>query len=143
MMTPLHPAQQICTFLEQEGFKAEIDDDNDLVFPCEGLVYLLCLDQHDLRWGRLVLPFVWELDAGSSRQGELQAVDFVNRRSKLVKAYVEQRRVCLCVQLPIDPCTHWRPMLLRSIRALAEARTLLMSAIRFPEIAAPELACAL
>ena len=132
-------ARQICDYLDREGFKGEIDDDGDVVFRCEGLAYLLCLDSADPQWGRLVVPFVWEWDSAQERTEVMQAVDFVNRRSKLVKAYSVHNRVHLSIQLLLEPVSCWASILLRCVRALAEARTLMINAIRLPELVTLDL----
>lgn len=133
-------AQQLCIFLEQEGFKVELDADGDLVFRCEGLVYLLCLDEHDPQWGRLMVPFVWEIASEQEQVDVARAMDFVNRRSKLVKAYSIHERVHLSVQLVLELPSSWHVAVLRCIRALAEARTMLINAIRLPELVSLDLA---
>ncbi|WP_422839133.1 hypothetical protein [Aquabacterium sp.] len=132
-------ARQICDYLDSEGFKGEIDDDGDIVFRCEGLAYLLCLDSADPQWGRLVVPFVWEWDSAQESADVMQAVDFVNRRSKLVKAYSVNNRVHLSIQLLLEPVSCWSSILLRCVRALAEARTLMINAIRLPELVTLDL----
>lgn len=125
---------QICALLEQEGFKPELDDDGDLVFRCEGLVYLLSIDEHDAPWGHLLVPFVWETGCPREHSDVMHAMDFVNRRSKRVKAYSVHQRVHLSVWLPMAPASSWADALLRCIRALADARTMLINAIRLPEL---------
>lgn len=150
-MSPPHPAPlpvqprtqttlQLCAFLEREGFKVDVDDDGDLVFRCEGLVYLLCLDEHDPPWGRIMVPFIWEIASAQEHTDVARALDFVNRRSKLVKAYSVHGRVHLCVQLLLEPAAGWTAVALRCIRALAEARTMLINAIRLPELVSLDLA---
>lgn len=129
-------ALQVCAYLQQEGYKAEVDNEGDIVFRCEGLAYLLCLDPHDVQWGRLMVPFVWEFEPATEGQDVMTAIDYVNRRSKLVKAYTTHRRVHLCVQVLLDPPECWTAVVIRCIRALAEARSLLVNAIRVPELVA-------
>jgi hypothetical protein len=132
-------ARQMKAFLEDEGFKVEIDSDGDLVFRAAGLNYLLCFDQRDLQYARLMLPGVWEIEDGSGRARALAAADFVNRRCKLVKAHSVRNDLYLCVQLLTEPISCWKNVLLRCVRALGEARYMLVQAIQFPQVVAIEL----
>jgi len=152
-MTPTPPAfpanrppmiqvsEAIRAHLEEEGYRVEIDQDGDVVFRCEGLAFLLSLQSDGQPWGNLMVPFVWEIDEESpiDRKNVMQAMDFINRRSKLVKAYATQQRVHMSVQIAAASVDEWLAVLPRCIRALSEARTLLVNAIRLPELATMDM----
>lgn len=138
--TPIRPlAVQLQAHLERVGFQVEFDSDGDLMFRSEGLAYVLCLSPNDERWGRLLLPFVWDFDDESERDAIGRAIDLVNRRSQLVKAYTVHRRLHLSVPLLLEPVSASTQVLVNCIQSLAEARTLLTSAIRMPDLVALDL----
>lgn len=133
--TPIRPlAVQLQACLEHLGFKVEFDSDGDLMFRSEGLAYVLCLAPNDHCWGRLLLPFVWDFDEEAERDEIGRALDFVNRRSQLVKAYTVHRRLHLSVPLLLESASTLSGALLHCIQSLAEARTLLTSAIKVPDL---------
>ncbi|WP_087723748.1 T3SS (YopN, CesT) and YbjN peptide-binding chaperone 1 [Pandoraea sp. PE-S2T-3] len=113
--------QTLLTYLQGEGYSAHLDDDGDIAFKREGLQYVLCFDQSDPGYGKLLLPNVYQIESQESLSRALIAMDEINRQMKVVKIYTVRDQVWLTVELWFADQTCWCPLLGRSMRALSHA----------------------
>ncbi|NMV37307.1 YbjN domain-containing protein [Ralstonia insidiosa] len=107
--------------LRAEGYPAELDDDGDIRFKREGMTYVLCFDEDDPAFAKLILANIWSLDSELERQQALAAIDQVNRRMKLVKAHTQAGSVWFTVELLLDDQIAWQRHLSRSVQAAMRA----------------------
>lgn len=113
--------QTLLDHLQGEGFSAHLDEDGDIAFKREGLQYVLCFDESDPGYGKLLLPNVYEIETQDELHRAHIAMDEINRQMKVVKIYTVRDRVWLTVELWFEDQTCWCPLLVRSMRALSHA----------------------
>lgn len=54
-------------FLRGEGYAPTTDSDGDIVYKCEGRVYLVILDEGDNEFFRIVYPGFWSIESPEER----------------------------------------------------------------------------
>jgi hypothetical protein len=122
--------EQLLTTLQADGFNAALDDDGDLAFRYEGRHYVLCFDNDDPLFSKLILPNIWELDSQQEFQRALAALDYLNRRLKLVKAHTVRDQIWLSMEMWMTDHGDWQQLLPRAIRAMSHALHLLTEQMR-------------
>ncbi|MCB1657231.1 MAG: YbjN domain-containing protein [Pseudomonadales bacterium] len=73
-------------FLCEEGFRATLDDDNDIIFKYEGKTLFIESYESDSVFIRIVLPNIWSADSEAERQQAYVCANNVNYEYKVVKA---------------------------------------------------------
>lgn len=131
--------EQLLTTLQADGFNASIDEDGDLAFRYEGRHYALCFDNDDPLFSKLILPNIWELDSQQEFQRALAALDHLNRRLKLVKAFTVRDHIWLSVEMWMTDHGDWQQLLPRAIRAMSHALHLLSEQMRGEQTASESL----
>ena len=115
--------QALLKFLLAEGFPAAFDAEGDIPFKCEGWTYVLCFDEKDPDFAKLILPGVWDVAESDCAQDVLEGLDQVNRTIKVVKGYTHHGKVSFAVEIWCDDPVAWTRYLQRALRALAFARS--------------------
>ena len=79
-------------FLKEEGYKPEVDEDNDVVFKAQGVWFYLENYPQDDTYLKVVLPEIHEVDVNNARQkgAALFACNEITRGKKLIQAYMWQ-----------------------------------------------------
>ncbi|HQV23216.1 MAG TPA: hypothetical protein PLJ88_09035 [Agitococcus sp.] len=72
-------------FLCEEGFRAQLDDDNDVIFKYEGKTLFIESDDNDNIFIRIVLPNVWSIGSEAERQRAYVCASNINYEYKVVK----------------------------------------------------------
>ncbi|MDR2552554.1 MAG: YbjN domain-containing protein [Treponema sp.] len=75
------------TFLQSEGYTAEVDQDGDISFKAAGKTYFIIIDAKDTQFFQLMYGINIP-DEDKPRVPE--AVNYINRIKKVVKAYVDR-----------------------------------------------------
>ena len=77
-------------FLKEEGYKPEVDEDNDVVFKAQGIWFYLDNYPQDDTYLKVVLPEIKEIDVDNILQKEaaLIACNEITRTKKLLQAYM-------------------------------------------------------
>lgn len=132
-----HHTQYLLDHLHAEGYPAELDEDGDIRFKCEGMTYALCFDNDDPEFAKLILPSVWSLDSEPEMQQALAAVDEVNRRMKLVKAHTQAGSVWFTIEQLFDDQAAWAQRLPRVLRTIMRAVAMFTEIMQRPRAAAP------
>lgn len=73
-------------FLTAEGYRPEITSAGNISFKREGLTYFIILDESDPAFFKLSLRFNVEDKSPAMRQRRLEALNAVNRTTKVVKS---------------------------------------------------------
>lgn len=110
-------------YLNGEGFHARFDDEGDIALKCEGWTYVVCFDERDAQFAKLLLPGVWEIDDTITLQDVLAGLDEVNRAMKVVKGYTQRGNVSFAVEMWLADPAAWLPYIERALRALSHARS--------------------
>jgi hypothetical protein len=95
-------AEKQDTYLEhlaQEGYRAHLDKDGDVVFKSEGRTYVIIISESDPEFFNMILPNVYSIDSPAERLLALAAADEVNSSSKVVKAFTIRENIWLAVEM--------------------------------------------
>ena len=83
-------ARAAYNYLKEDGYKPEIDEDNDVVFKAEGTWFYLDNYPKDDTYLKITLPEIFEVDMDNARQknAALYACNEITRSKKLLRAYM-------------------------------------------------------
>lgn len=81
--------------------EVQVDDDGDLFAESDGVQYVLYTSDDDDEFLRLTAPGLLEVTSDDVRWRALWAVNEVNRNMKVAKAYVNNDKVHMAVELVI------------------------------------------
>jgi len=90
MKTQKSRAEFYRDFLRDEGYKANIDDDGDVVFKAEGKSYEIHIDPRDEPFFRMTFAFGIEIESQEEFHRAMNACVNITRDTKVVKLSVIQ-----------------------------------------------------
>lgn len=105
-------------FLENEGYKPEIDEDGDVRFKREGKTYFINVDEGDAICFRLVLANIWPIESEEERLEVRIAMDHCNAMAKVAKAYMVRDDVWVAIETFIAEPGDFKVIFDRSLSAL-------------------------
>lgn len=106
------------TMLEENGMEGWIDSDGDVQFTYNDRNYFIEVNEDDPEFYRIVLSNIWPIESNSEAIEVLFAVDAVNRKQKVAKAYTNNDNVCIAVELFIDNPLEAKPVFMRSLSSI-------------------------
>lgn len=119
-MDPSERADMYVDFLEEEGFRAEIDDDGDVVFRHEGGTYIITVED-DEEFFRLIFANFWSLDDLPEKAQAVRVAHDVTKAVKAAKVFRVKDNMWCTVEAFHDPPENFKPVLIRSLRAVQAA----------------------
>lgn len=87
-------------WLQEQGFKCNLDQDGDAIFKYEGANMYVSVDKDDPLFLKIVMPSIYEVENNYSQV--LEAVNKVCTRIKVIKALLVQNRVHLVIEMFVD-----------------------------------------
>ena len=108
-------------FLREEGFRPRIDEDDDIVFKCEGKTYYLETNESDESYFRLILPNFWQIDSPEEERHALVMMSQVNAEVKVAKIYQRDENIHAAVEMFIDPMAGFKQVFPRCIGCMQAA----------------------
>lgn len=126
------------TYLTDEGFKPEVDEDGDVRFKREGKTYFINVDEADTASFRLVLANIWPIESQEERAEVRIAMDHCNALAKVAKAYMVRDNVWVAIETFIARPRDFEVIFQRSLDALDHGVGLFARRMRL-ERTAPEL----
>lgn len=87
-------------WLQEQGFKCNLDQDGDAIFKYEGANMYVSVDKDDPLFFKIVMPSIYEVENNYSKV--LEAVNKVCTRIKVIKALLVQNRVHLVIEMFVD-----------------------------------------
>ena len=87
-------------WLQEQGFKCNLDQDGDAIFKYEGANMYVSVDKDDPLFLKIVMPSIYEVENNYSKV--LEAVNKVCTRIKVIKALLVQNRVHLVIEMFVD-----------------------------------------
>ena len=87
-------------WLQEQGFKCNLDQDGDAIFKYEGANRYVSVDKDDPLFLKIVMPSIYEVENNYSKV--LEAVNKVCTRIKVIKALLVQNRVHLVIEMFVD-----------------------------------------
>lgn len=86
-------------YLEEEGYKPEIDSDGDVQFKAEGKTYFINVVEDDPTYFRVVLANIWPIESEEERHQVLIAMDYSNAKAKVTKSYMVKDNVWVGIEI--------------------------------------------
>ena len=113
----------VVDFLREEGFCPQVDEDGDVLFKCEGRLYLYYGNEEDNDFFQLAMPGVFDVTE-DNREMVLEACNDVTRRVKAAKCMVidQQAEVWLMCEMFLDHTPNIEDILPRAIVILRAAQ---------------------
>jgi hypothetical protein len=92
MTDPLLPSTGLAEFyrdfLNEEGYRASIDEDGDVAFKFEGGNYFISIYEDDGEYFQLVYPYFWEIESDEERELAKAACIEITRGQKAAKVFM-------------------------------------------------------
>ncbi|MFQ5611272.1 MAG: hypothetical protein ACE5H9_03975 [Anaerolineae bacterium] len=111
-------ADMYVKFLNDEGYRPEVDSDGDVRFKSEGGTYFVFANENDQQFFQLVFPAFWSIDNDAERRKVLVAADHATQKTKVVKVYTVGDNVWASVELFFASPEQFKETFSRSISAL-------------------------
>jgi hypothetical protein len=105
-------------YLNEEGYKPEVDEDGDVRFKREGKTYFINVDAADTASFRLVLANIWPIESEEERSDAYIAMDHCNALAKVAKAYMVRDDVWVAIETFIARPQDFKVIFQRSFDAL-------------------------
>ena len=114
---------ELCrNLLLDEGYRAAIDDDGDLIFKSEGRSFFIILDDDEVFF-RIVMPNIWQLESAGERANAVRAAHDVVKELKVAKVFCVENNVWCSAELFFGEVNHLKPVLNRLILVVNQAAT--------------------
>jgi len=75
-------------FLNEDGYRADIDEDGDVAFKFEGGNYFISVYEDDGEYFQLVYPYFWEIDSDEELERAKVACVETTRGQKVAKVFM-------------------------------------------------------
>ncbi len=118
------------SYLTDQGYRPEVDDDGDIRFMSEGKTYFIAVDEEDTECFRLVLANIWEIESEEERQRVYVAMDHCNATAKVAKAYMVRDNVWVGIESFIAEPKDFELIFKRSMSALGHGVALYVGKMR-------------
>jgi len=106
------------SYLIEEGYKPEVDDDGDVRFKQEGKLYFISINEKDPEFFRIVLANIWPIESELERVQVLIAADASNSKSKVSKVFTVKDNVWVCIELFLGSPEQFKAVFKRAMSAL-------------------------
>ena len=88
------------SWLHEQGFKCNLDEDGDAVFKYQGANMYVSVDKNDPLFFKIVMPGIYEVE--NNRERVLEAVNSICTNIKVVKAILVSDTVHLLIEMFVD-----------------------------------------
>jgi len=110
-------------YLEEEGYKPELDSDGDVQFKSEGKTYFINVLEDDPTYFRVVLANIWPIESEEERLQVLVAVDYSNAKAKVTKSYLVKENVWVGIEIFLPKAEDFTAVFPRCMSALSNGLT--------------------
>ena len=117
-------------YLEEEGYKPELDSDGDVQFKAEGKTYFINVVEDDPTYFRVVLANIWPIESEDERAQCLIAVDYSNAKAKVTKTYLVKDNIWVGIELFLPEASDFKDIFRRSMSALNNGVTHFVTKMR-------------
>ena len=108
-------------FLQEDGFRPKIDEDDDIVFKFEGKTHYIETNESDESYFRLILPNFWQIDTPEEESHALVVMSEVNAEIKVAKIYQRKDSIHATVEMFIDPMEGFKQVFPRCLGCIQAA----------------------
>ena len=108
-------------YLKNQGLMPRIDEDNDIIFKYQMLTFIYFNNDEDEQFFRLALPGIFDVTE-ENRVTVLEAMNEVNKRMKVAKAYIPREDVWVAAEIMMDSTPELDDLVPRLLNILLGAR---------------------
>lgn len=106
------------SFLVEQGYRPQIDEDGDVRFKSEGLTYYITVDEKDPEFFRIIFPNFWEIEDETEFMRVLIAINHSNSVCKVTKLFSINDNVWASIEAFTASPEDFKDTFSRSISAL-------------------------
>lgn len=88
------------SWLHEQGYKCNLDEDGDAIFKYEGANMLVTVDKDDPLFFKIMMPSIYEVE--NNRDRVLETINIINTKIKVVKAILIGNNVHLFIEMFVD-----------------------------------------
>lgn len=114
-------SEMVFEYLKTQGLMPRIDDDNDIIFKYQMLTFIYFNNDEDEQFFRLALPGIFDVSE-ENRTTVLEAMNEVNKRMKVAKAYIPRDDVWVAAEIMMDSTPELDDLVPRLLNILLGAR---------------------
>ena len=114
-------SEMVFEYLKSQGLMPKIDEDNDIIFKYQMLTFIYFNNDDDEQFFRLALPGIFDVTE-ENRPTVLEAMNEVNKRMKVVKAYIPREDVWIAAEIMMDSTPELDDIVPRLLNILLGAR---------------------
>ena len=114
-------SEMVFEYLQTQGLMPRIDEDNDIIFKYQMLTFIYFNNDEDEQFFRLALPGIFDV-TDENRTTVLEAMNEVNKRMKVVKAYIPRDDVWVAAEIMMDSTPELDDLVPRLLNILTGAR---------------------
>lgn len=114
-------SEMVFEYLKSQGLMPKIDEDNDIIFKYQMLTFIYFNNDDDEQFFRLALPGIFDVTE-ENRPTVLEAMNEVNKRMKVVKAYIPKDDVWIAAEIMMDSTPELDDIVPRLLNILLGAR---------------------
>jgi hypothetical protein len=108
-------------YLRQEGYRPELDNDNDIVFKHERITFVLFANEDDEAYFKLMIPFFWKLESAEETDRAIRFMNQLNTEYKAAKFCPTGDNVSVFAECFYDQPDQYKPVFARYVDLLATA----------------------
>lgn len=110
-------------YLQEEGYKPEIDKDGDVGFKKEGRYYYISIQsqEKDTEFFRLVFPKFWKIESDAERVRVLAAANESNSSVKVCKVYTQDDDVWAAAEILVEKPEQAKAVFKRAVSTIENA----------------------
>jgi hypothetical protein len=94
-------SEMVLNYLKEQGLCPQVDDDGDIIFKYQMLTFIYFENDEDEKFFRLALPGIYDVTE-DNRISVLEAVNEVNKRLKVAKAFIPDDDVWVSAETLMD-----------------------------------------
>jgi hypothetical protein len=87
-MTKPQLQQMYMSYLQEQGYQADIDSDGDIAFKAEGRNFYIIVDEDDPESFRILYANFWEIESEDERSRAAEAASYANSTTKIAKIFL-------------------------------------------------------
>lgn len=114
-------SEMVFEYLKNQGLMPRIDEDNDIIFKYQMLTFIYFNNDEDEQFFRLALPGIFDVTE-ENRVTVLEAMNEVNKRMKVAKAYIPREDVWVAAEIMMDSTPELDDLVPRLLNILLGAR---------------------
>ena len=131
-------AQMYVSYLREDGYALEIDEDGDVMFKFEGGTYFVLVDEEDEMFFQIMFPSFWPIESEEEGARVEKAAQLATRITKVAKVYRQRDNVNASVELLCVPPEAFKAVFRRALRCIQAGVTKFRAEMSELDAAAPQ-----